>query len=128
MIQLIATFAIIFFLLVGAVFTLVAGIGLLKLNDSMTRLHAPTKAGTVGIGAFLLASVLHSSAYGDGSMHEILIVVFLFVTAPISANFIAKVNIHKRACAMPPKPVEDATWSTLDVPEADRVHVETKEA
>ncbi len=116
-------FAAAFFLLVGTVFTFVAALGLLKLNDSMTRLHAPTKAGTVGIGAFLLASVFNAYASRDGSMHELLILAFLFVTAPISAHFIAKVNIHKRACDPTPAPAHDETWSTLDVPEQDREHV-----
>ena len=49
-----------------------------------------------------------------------MILAFLFVTAPISANFIAKVNIHKRACDMPPAPKLDEMWSTQDVPESDQ--------
>ncbi|WP_227272092.1 monovalent cation/H(+) antiporter subunit G [Roseobacter weihaiensis] len=118
--ELFAVYATLFLLSVGAVFTLVAAIGLVKLNDPMTRLHAPTKAATVGIGAFLLASMSHSFALGQGSFHELLVLAFLFVTAPISANFIAKVNLHKRACDMPDAPKHDEMWSTLDVPESDR--------
>ncbi|MCV3271398.1 Na+/H+ antiporter subunit G [Roseobacter sinensis] len=118
--EIIMTYAIAISLLVGAIFALVGAIGLLKFNDSMTRLHAPTKVGTVGIGAFLLASMLHSFTYGEGSMHELLIMAFLFVTAPISANFMAKVNIHRRACDTPPSPPRDDTWSTLNVPEEDK--------
>lgn len=107
-------------LLIGAGFALVGVIGLLKFNDSMTRLHAPTKVGTIGIGALLLASMIHAFIFSDGSLHELLIMAFLFVTAPISANFIAKVNIHKRSCETPPSPPQDDTWSTFAVPEADR--------
>lgn len=117
--EIIGALATAFFVLVGTVFTLVAAIGLLKLDDSMKRLHAPTKAGTLGIGAFLLASVCNAYTFRDGSMHELLVLAFLFVTAPISANLIAKVNIHKRACDKPPTPKRDETWSTLDVPETD---------
>lgn len=113
-------FATVILLLVGSIFTFVAAIGLLKLNDAMTRLHAPTKAATVGIGAFLLASITHSYATSNGSYHELLILFFLFVTAPISANFIAKVNMHKRACELPPAPKEDEMWSVMNVPEEDR--------
>lgn len=109
-----------FFLLVGTIFTFVAALGLLKLNDPMTRLHAPTKAGTVGIGAFLLASVFDAYATRDGSMHELLILVFLFVTAPISAHFIAKANIHRNACDPLPQPAGDEKWATKDVPEQDK--------
>lgn len=107
-------------LLIGAAFALIGSIGLLKFNDAMTRLHAPTKVGTIGIGAFLLASMIHAYTFGEGSLHELLIMGFLFVTAPISANFMAKVNIHKRSCETPPPPPSDDTWSTLNVPEADR--------
>ena len=115
-------FAAAFFLLVGAIFTFVAALGLLKLNDAMSRLHAPTKAGTVGTGAFLLASVFNAYATRDGSMHELLILLFLFVTAPISAHFIAKANIHKGACDTLPEPAVDDKWATLDVPEQDQDH------
>jgi len=107
------TYAAGFFLLVGSFFIAVGVIGLLKFNDPMTRLHAPTKVGTAGIGMLLLAAMLRSIAVGDGSMHELLIMAFLFVTAPVSANFIAKVNIHQRACDTPPKPSRDDRWSTL---------------
>jgi multicomponent K+:H+ antiporter subunit G len=64
--------------------------------------------------------MLHSWVFAEGSLHELLIMAFLFVTAPISANFIAKVNIHRRACDTPPTPPRDDTWSTLNVPESDR--------
>ena len=54
-------------LLIGSAFVLVGVIGLLKFNDPMTRLHAPTKVGTVGIGMLLLASMLNAAASGDAS-------------------------------------------------------------
>ncbi len=123
--ELIGTYATIICLLIGSIFTLVGAIGLLKFNDSMTRLHAPTKVGTIGVGAFLLASMIDSYTFGEGSLHELLIMGFLFVTAPISAHFMAKVNIHRRACDTPPPPSSDETWSTLNVPEADRHIAET---
>lgn len=107
-------------LLIGAIFALVGSIGLLKFSAPMTRMHAPTKVGTMGIGALLLASAITATLEGDSAIHAILIMVFLFVTAPISANFIAKVTLHRRACDTPPPPATDDTWATLDVPEADR--------
>ncbi|MEP2641336.1 monovalent cation/H(+) antiporter subunit G [Roseobacter sp.] len=118
--EIILIYVIAFCLLIGAGFALVSVIGLLKFNDSMTRLHAPTKVGTIGIGALLLASMIHSFVYADGSLHELLIMAFLFVTAPISANFMAKVNIHTGACEVPPKPAQDDTWSTLNISDEDR--------
>lgn len=125
-VQIIAAYAVGLFLLIGAAFALIGVVGLIKFNDPMTRLHAPTKVGTVGIGALLLASILHSYTLGELSVHELLIMSFLFVTAPISANFIAKVNIHNGACDTPPSPPRDDTWSTLNVPEADRTEADIK--
>lgn len=106
-------------LLIGSGFILVGVIGLLKFNDPMTRLHAPTKVGTVGIGMLLLASMINSFSIGETSIHELLIMAFLFVTAPISANFIAKVAIHRRTCDTPPPPPRDDTWSTLASPDGE---------
>jgi len=119
MMETIGTYATAICLIVGAAFALVGAIGLLKFNDGMTRLHAPTKVGTVGVGALLLASMIHSYTIGQGSFHELLIMAFLFVTAPISANFIAKVHIHKTTCETPPSPPKDDTWSTLDTPDGE---------
>ena len=115
----IGTYAVGIFLIIGAFFALVGSIGLLKLNESMTRLHAPTKVGTMGIGALLLASMTYSFITGDGSFHELLIMAFLFVTAPISANFLSKVNIHRRSCEAPPDAPGAQEWSTLVQREED---------
>ncbi|OJI91650.1 multicomponent K+:H+ antiporter subunit G [Planktotalea frisia] len=117
--EIIGTYATAIFLLIGAGFVAVGVIGLLKFNDPMTRLHAPTKVGTVGIGALLVASIIHSYTLGDSSYHELLILAFLFVTAPISANFIAKVNIHLGTCETPPQPDRDDTWATLETPDEE---------
>ena len=117
--QIIGSYAAALCLLIGSGFIAVGVIGLLRFNDPMTRLHAPTKVGTIGIGMLLLASIFHSIVLGAASTHELLIMAFLFVTAPISANFIAKVNIHAGSCEMPPPPDCDDTWSTLKAPEID---------
>ncbi len=116
-IELLATFAAAITLLIGSGFILVGVIGLLKFNQPMTRLHAPTKVGTIGIGMLLLASMFNDAAAGDPSIHELLILAFLFVTAPVSAHFIAKVSIHRKDCMTPPSPLSDDTWSTLNSPD-----------
>lgn len=100
-------------LVIGAFFTLVGSIGLLKLNRPMSRLHAPTKASTLGVGSLLLASMIYSFAHLEGSLHELLIMAFLFVTAPISGNFIAKVHLHReRGKEDLPEPPNDEIWAT----------------
>ena len=85
-----------FFLVVAGLFGLVGSLGLMKLPDQMTRLHAPTKATTLGVGGVLIASML-TTLFSEGrlSFHELLITLFLLLTAPITANFIAKSHIHR---------------------------------
>lgn len=81
--------------LIGASFTLIGSIGLYKLPDFYMRLHGPTKATTLGVGAILTASVLYFSFTTEtASLHEILVTVFLFITAPVSAHLMAKAALH----------------------------------
>jgi len=83
-------------LILGGLFGLIGSWGLLKLDNPMARLHAPTKASTLGVGGILAASALHAFLIENkGSVHEILIIAFLFVTAPITANFVAKSHLHR---------------------------------
>jgi len=83
------------FVLSGAFFALVGSVGLARLPDFFTRLHAPTKATTLGIGSLLIASMLYFSTRGDGLvLHELLITLFLFMTAPVSAHLMAKAALH----------------------------------
>lgn len=84
-------------ILVGAAFALLGSIGLARLPDFFTRLHGPTKATTLGVGAMVLASAVFFSATEPGlSLHEIAVLVFLFITAPVSAHVLAKAALHLR--------------------------------
>lgn len=84
------------FLVAGSFFLLVGALGLLRLPDVFMRLHAPTKASTLGVGGFLIASILASFARETPGVHELLITVFVFVTAPVSANMLAMAALHLR--------------------------------
>lgn len=107
-------------LIIGAVFTLVAGYGLVKISNPMSRLHAPTKAGTLGVGSMLVASMIYAFHHAEGSLHEILILAFLFITAPVSANFIAKVHIHRDRVGTPlPELKGERQWATKIKPQND---------
>lgn len=81
--------------LFGSAFVLIGSIGLARLPDFYTRLHAPTKATTLGVGSLVLASVLWLSAEGT-TLSELLIAAFLFMTAPVSAQLLAKAALHRR--------------------------------
>jgi len=110
-------------LVIGAFFGLVGSWGLAKLPDSFTRLHAPTKASTLGIGAVLLASLFYFWLIEDRlTVHEALILVFVFLTAPVSAHLLAKAAMHRRLPSKAPiqkpkkKGVEWSTFAPSDLP------------
>ncbi|WP_114390229.1 monovalent cation/H(+) antiporter subunit G [Notoacmeibacter marinus] len=76
-------------LLAGALFSLAASIGLLRLPDIYSRMHSASKAGTVGSGLTLIAMAIHSGDLGDAT-RALAGVVFFLLTAPISAHLLAK--------------------------------------
>ena len=86
-----------FFLLVGCSFALIGAIGLYRLPDFFTRLHGPTKATTLGVGSLLIASMIFFGSLERGlSFHELLITLFLFVTAPVSAHMLARAAMQEK--------------------------------
>jgi multicomponent K+:H+ antiporter subunit G len=93
---LLADYAIAALLVLGGVFGLIGSFGLLKLKDPMQRLHAPTKATTIGVGAALVASALDLVMLGQGATWQgVLVAVFLFLTAPLSALYLAKTHLAR---------------------------------
>jgi multicomponent K+:H+ antiporter subunit G len=85
-------------ILIGAGFTLLGSFGLVRLRDLYERLHTPTKATTLGVGSLLIASAVFFTWREPGvSLHEVLVAVFLFITAPVSAHLIAKAALHQRS-------------------------------
>jgi multicomponent K+:H+ antiporter subunit G len=84
-------------LILGSLFILIGAIGLYRLPDFFTRLHGPTKATTLGVGGVILASMIFFSSQEPGlSMHELLITLFLFITAPVSAHMLSKAAMQKK--------------------------------
>lgn len=84
-------------LIIGGIFLLVGSVGLFRLPDFYMRLHAPTKASTLGIGAILIASIIFFSFKEDGvNIQELLITLFIFLTAPITAHMLSKAALHVR--------------------------------
>ena len=104
---------------IGAFFLLVGSYALATLPDTMRRLHGPTKSATLGVGALLIASMLYFLlAHGRLSFHELLITIFLFLTAPVTALMIAKAHILRdrdRRRELPPTGTP-VGWATLDSP------------
>ena len=107
-----------FFLVLAGVFGIVGSFGMIKLRETMQRLHAPTKATTLGVGGVLIASMLYFLLVkGSFSFHELMITLFLFLTAPITANFIAKTFLQARISKEDlPAPEGKHGWSIYDDP------------
>ncbi|HDP88961.1 MAG TPA: Na+/H+ antiporter subunit G [Thioalkalivibrio sp.] len=84
-----------FLIVTGAAFTFIGSLGLARLKDFYTRLHGPTKATTLGVGCVLIASAVYFSFQEHGvSLHEVLVTLFLFITAPVSAHLLSKAALH----------------------------------
>lgn len=96
---------------VGVGFALVGSIGLVKLSDFLKRLHGPTKASTLGVGCVLIASMLYFAGTGRPALHELLISLFVFLTAPVSAHLLVKAAMRLDPRLRPPDPpaVTDVT-------------------
>ena len=73
----------------GAFFAFVAGLGVLRMPDIMIRMHASTKAGTLGCGMILLAVALHFQDTGTVS-RAIAAILFILITAPVAAHMIGR--------------------------------------
>ncbi len=76
-------------LLLGAAFTLVAAIGVIRLPDLLTRMHAASKAGAVGGGLILLAIALLSQDVSVAT-RAIIGIIFLLLTTPLAAHLLAR--------------------------------------
>lgn len=111
-------------IVLGAGFALIGSWGLVRLPSLMERLHGPTKASTLGLGAMLVGSILwFQLVKGEWTTHELLVSLFLFVTAPVSANMIAKVHLHRLRLGQEPGPAgppaapgTGADWATWEAP------------
>lgn len=98
-------YLVVFLLFVGGFFSLVGSYGLAKLSTFYKRLHGPTKATTLGVGGILLASMLMHLMRGEGiNLRELLITVFLFLTAPVSAHMMVKAALALHPSDRPARP------------------------
>lgn len=76
-------------LLLGVAFSLLAGIGILRMPDAYMRMQAATKAGTLGVACVALAAAVQFGSLPI-AVEALLIVAFFFLTAPVAAHLIAR--------------------------------------
>ncbi|MEF0939769.1 monovalent cation/H(+) antiporter subunit G [Rhizobium sp. BR 362] len=103
--QLVAAIIVAFLLLTGALFSLIASIGIVRLPDLYSRMHAASKAGTVGSGLLLLAVGVHSQDLPILA-RALAGFVFFVLTAPISAHLLSRAA-HKAGHRLMPPSVRD---------------------
>jgi multicomponent Na+:H+ antiporter subunit G len=78
-----------FLLVSGSLFSLVAALGMLRLPDTIMRMHAATKAGTLGAGLILIAEAVFYQETGI-TLRALAAIVFLLMTAPVAAHLIGR--------------------------------------
>lgn len=87
--MIIATYLAGCLIIVGAVFALAAAIGIIRLPDIYSRMHAASKAGTMGSGLMMIALALVADDLATVT-RALAGVVFFILTAPVSAHLLAK--------------------------------------
>ncbi len=92
-------------MLVGSIWICLAGIGVLRLDDIFLRMSASTKAATLGVSVLLLGSAL---SFGEAAIffRALVVIIFLYVTAPIAAHMIGKAAFM-RGVKLSPKTVRN---------------------
>ena len=118
-------------LVAGGVFALIGAIGLARFGDFYKRIHGPTKATTLGVGGTLLASCLFFTLLeGRFSSRELLVALFLFITAPVSAQLLVKAALAERPQDRPPqpRPQPDSSSTASAVPSAGTTTVKAPSA
>ncbi|MFO7646535.1 Na+/H+ antiporter subunit G [Halomonas sp. 3H] len=91
----IAEGVIAFLLVAGGIFAFTGSLGMLQFKDFFMRLHGPTKGTTLGIGCVLIASMLYFTiTQRELHVQELLITLFLFITAPVTGHMLAKTGLH----------------------------------
>jgi multicomponent K+:H+ antiporter subunit G len=92
-----ASIAVSILLAFGGLLALIGALGLLRLPDFFSRMHAPTMGTTLGTGCVLLSSMIVSSVLLHRPVfHEILIAGFLALSAPVTAMLLMRAAVARR--------------------------------
>lgn len=93
-------------LIVGSLFCVLSGLGMVRMPDLYCRLQASTKAGTLGVLLMSVAAMLYF-ATAQAVIRGMLVVAFVFLTAPIAAHAIARAS-HRVGVALSKRTTMDA--------------------
>ncbi|QQK79645.1 Na+/H+ antiporter subunit G [Salicibibacter cibi] len=78
------------FVLSGSLLSLIGSIGIIRLPDVYTRMHAATKSATLGVVLLILGTFTYFLAEGIFSLQLLITIVFVFLTAPVAAMIISR--------------------------------------
>lgn len=91
-----ATILVSAFVIVGAAFTLVGTIGLVRLHSFYQRIHAPTLGTTLGTVCIAVASMIYSTANETRPViHELVVIAFITVTTPVGLIILVRAALFR---------------------------------
>lgn len=90
-------------ILIGSGFCFVAALGVVRLPDTLTRMHAATKAGTLGAGLLIIGGAVFYQELGF-TLRAVTIIALVFLTAPVAAHLVGRASYESSA------PLSARTW------------------
>jgi multicomponent Na+:H+ antiporter subunit G len=106
-------------IIAGGFFAAVAGLGLLRLPDVLMRMHASTKAGTLGVGLIVLGVSVHFAS-SLVITKALLIIAFLLLTAPVGAHLIGRAAYRRGIPLSENTLMDDNAMKRSDVNSSDK--------
>ncbi|MEE9272428.1 MAG: monovalent cation/H(+) antiporter subunit G [Robiginitomaculum sp.] len=77
-----------FFIVVGVFFVIAGAIGVLRLFDFYTRMHAAGMTDTLG-AEFIILGLMVQAGFSQTSLKLLLVAIFLFMTSPTASHAVA---------------------------------------
>lgn len=81
--------------LAGGFFCLIAGLGVVRMRDVFARMHAATKAGTLGLALVCLAVMVTAGTWAEAA-EALAVFLFMIASAPIGAHLIGRAAFRAR--------------------------------
>ncbi|MCF3944884.1 monovalent cation/H(+) antiporter subunit G [Oceanobacillus sp. APA_J-2(6-2)] len=95
-----------FFLIVGSFFTFLSAIGVIRLHDVYSRVHAAGKSSTFGMISLMIAAFIYFIPEGIFNVKILLAILFVFMTAPLGALLINR-SAYRNGVSMEKNTVQD---------------------
>lgn len=103
-----------FFVISGAIFVLIAALGVIRFPDTFSRMHAGSKATSLGMGLILVGVIVHFASWAVAVKCG-LIILFIFLTTPVAAHILC------RAAYLSGSPIWEKTHTNELEPHYERV-------